>query len=171
MAAPRRKKRESIGVREFCRRAEAPLATVERYLNSGKLPRNSDGTIPWPDALDEWNRIKNEKEERELNASELNEAIDRADLARKQWDALRRELEYQLRKGELLQRADARSAYDKLVERFGTALDLLCSRVAPALASIPDSSSRKDALIKAAVRGETDRIKREISASPFGDDA
>lgn len=115
-----------VSVREFARQVNRSPSWISKMAREGKLPRNEDGTIPIKEgfaAYDQFNRKVEESKKKakkdvdplpdndeapmsETNSKAMNvtEAFNKARLAEKTYQAKLKELEYKLKRGDIVER-------------------------------------------------------------------
>lgn len=133
-----------VSVREFARQVNRSPSWISKMAREGKLPRNEDGTIPIKEgfaAYDKFNRKVEESKKKQNKAVDplpdnddvpmsdsnskamsVTEAFNKARLAEKTYQAKLKELEYKLKRGEIVERekvvADAEAVGAFLREQF-----------------------------------------------------
>ena len=135
--------KSGVSVREFARQVGRSPSWISKMARQGKLPRNEDGSIPIQEgfvAYDKFNReveatkAKQKKAEplpenddapmteSATKAMSVTEAFNKARLAEKTYQAKLKELEYKLKRGEIVERekvvADAEAVGAFLREQF-----------------------------------------------------
>ena len=117
--------KSGVSVREFARQVGRSPSWISKMARQGKLPRNEDGSIPIQEgfaAYDKFNReveaIKAKQKKTEplpdnddapmtesaTKAMSVTEAFNKARLAEKTYQAKLKELEYKLKRGEIVER-------------------------------------------------------------------
>lgn len=118
------KKAESIGVREFARQIGKSHTWVYKLLKEGRLPRNEDGTIPVKAGFTVYNKILQGTSTKAgetlpdsddapmsaplVKAVNVTEAFNKARLAEKTYQAKLKEIEYKIKRGELVESSAVR---------------------------------------------------------------
>lgn len=134
-----------VSIREFARQVGRSPSWISKMARQGKIPRNEDGSIPIEEgflAYDKFNREveepkpKSKKKEVEplpdnddapmtssaSKAMNVTEAFNKARLAEKTYQAKLKEIEYKLKRGELIESekvvADAQATAALVRERL-----------------------------------------------------
>lgn len=137
----------SVTLREFARQIGRSHTWVQNKVKSGELPRNDDGTIPVEEGFKAFNAIVREVEQKKANrqkqtqtvealpdnddapmqdavtkAMSVTEAFNKARLAEKTYQAKLKEIEYKLKRGDLIESekviADAQATAALVRERL-----------------------------------------------------
>ena len=111
----------SLSIREFARQIDKPHSWVQRRIKEGKITPDANGKIPIETAFDEVQALIDAASEEEANEAakdepvqlaapsrvkNVAEAFNKARLAEKTFQAKLKEIEYRMKKGDLLERAD-----------------------------------------------------------------
>ena len=137
----------SVTLREFARQIGRSHTWVQNKVKSGELPRNDDGSIPVEEGFKAFNVIVREVEQKKANrqkpiqtvealpdndeapmtdnvtkAMNVTEAFNKARLAEKTYQAKLKEIEYKLKRGDLIESekviADAQATAALVRERL-----------------------------------------------------
>lgn len=136
----------SVTLREFARQIGRSHTWVQNKVKSGELPRNDDGTIPTEEGFKAFDAILREVEQKKANrqkqqtvealpdnddapmtdnvtkAMNVTEAFNKARLAEKTYQAKLKEIEYKLKRGDLIESetviADAQATAALVRERL-----------------------------------------------------
>lgn len=137
----------SVTLREFARQIGRSHTWVQNKVKSGELPRNDDGTIPTEEGFKAFDVILREVEQKKANrqkqqqtvealpdnddapmqdsvskAMSVTEAFNKARLAEKTYQAKLKEIEYKLKRGDLIESekviADAQATAALVRERL-----------------------------------------------------
>ena len=137
----------SVTLREFARQIGRSHTWVQNKVKSGELPRNEDGTIPTQEGFKAFDAILREIEQKKANrqkqtqtvealpdndeapmqdsvskAMSVTEAFNKARLAEKTYQAKLKEIEYKLKRGDLIESekviADAQATAALVRERL-----------------------------------------------------
>lgn len=118
----------SLSIREFARQIDKPHSWVQRRIKEGKITPDADGKIPIETAFDEVQALIDAASEEEANEAakdepvqlaapsrvkNVAEAFNKARLAEKTFQAKLKEIEYRMKKGDLLERADVEADAEK----------------------------------------------------------
>ena len=135
--------KSGVSVREFARQVGRSPSWISKMARQGKLPRNEDGSIPIKEGFAAYDKFNREVEatkakqkkteplpdnddapmtESATKAMSVTEAFNKARLAEKTYQAKLKELEYKLKRGEIVERekvvADAEAVGAFLREQF-----------------------------------------------------
>ena len=137
----------SVTLREFARQIGRSHTWVQNKVKTGELPRNDDGTIPMEEGFKAFDAILREVEQKKANrqkqqqtvealpdnddapmqdsiskAMSVTEAFNKARLAEKTYQAKLKEIEYKLKRGDLIESekviADAQATAALVRERL-----------------------------------------------------
>lgn len=124
---------ESITQAELSRRLNRTARQI-RKLNDRGIPRNEDGTYPWPEAQEWWVKFKQgEKDRRGLTPSKEPSELDRARAA-KEWNlAELRRLELEEKLGNLVSIDFMDAQLAAALQRTRQVLNTLPGKIAPLL--------------------------------------
>lgn len=139
---------DGVSVREFAKQIGKSHVWVLKLLKAGKLPRNSDGTIPLEAGLNTYNQMNGEapgspnpvqvkrppvnfeeKQRQTQEAVSVNAALKKAQLAEKTFNARLRELEYKMKSGELLEKDSVSHEAQWLAEQVRAKLMAIPPRI------------------------------------------
>ena len=135
--------KSGVSVREFARQVGRSPSWISKMARQGKLPRNEDGSIPIQEGFAAYDKFNREVEatkakqkkteplpdnddapmtESATKVMSVTEAFNKARLAEKTYQAKLKELEYKLKRGEIVERekvvADAEAVGAFLREQF-----------------------------------------------------
>lgn len=130
----------NVSVRGFAREVGISHVRVLKLLKEGRLPRNEDGTIPLRAGIEAYKKIAEKKSSKAKRvvpggvpdpseSVNINVALNKAKLAEKTYTARLKELEYKIKTGEILLKADVEADARMLAERVKTRLLAVPSRI------------------------------------------
>lgn len=127
----------AISQRGFAKEIGKSPTWVNKLISEGILPRNNDGSLPYEEALAAYKshiaKRKGADETKEIinDASmNINAAINKVKLAKETYNARLKELEYKMRKGELLEKDFVVAEAARMAEAVRNKLLSLPARVA-----------------------------------------